>query len=69
MPQARATIYIDRLIWAGHEFLDLARDQSIWKKGTTMLRDKGIGLTIDVLKPLLLSLAKEKIKEKLGVQL
>lgn len=61
--------YIERLTWDGHEFLDLSRDQSIWKKGTMMLHDKGIGLTVDILKPFLLSLAKEKIKEKLGIQL
>jgi Hypothetical protein (DUF2513) len=42
-----------RLTWKGHEFLDAARNDSIWQKTTGAVRSKGISLTFDLLKELL----------------
>jgi hypothetical protein len=42
-----------RLTWSGHEFLDAARDESVWQKATGTVRSKGLSLTFDVLKELL----------------
>jgi len=42
-----------RLTCKGHEFLDAARNDSIWQKTTGRVRSKGISLTFDLLKELL----------------
>jgi len=49
-PNGVATI---RLTWKGHEFLDAARNDSVWQKATGAVRSKGLSLTFDVLKELL----------------
>ena len=46
------------LTWQGHEFLDAARNDTIWRKSLGTLQKAGIGATKEVLVPLLLSLAK-----------
>lgn len=47
---------IIRLTWAGHEFLDNARNDTIWKKALSMIKDKSISVSFDVLTSLLKSL-------------
>jgi hypothetical protein len=42
-----------RLTWKGHDFLDAARSDSVWKKVTDSMRSKGLSLTFDLLKELL----------------
>src|SRR5207245_11663571 len=42
-----------RLTWKGHDFLDAARNESVWKKATGKVRSKGLSLTFDLLKELL----------------
>lgn len=42
-----------RLTWKGHEFLDAARNESVWQKTTGTVRSKGLSLTFDLLKELL----------------
>jgi hypothetical protein len=44
---------IFRLTWSGHEFLDAARNESVWQNTTATVRSKGLSLTFDVLKELL----------------
>ena len=41
------------LTWSGHEFLDAARNESVWQKATGTARAKGLSVTLDVLKELL----------------
>ncbi len=48
---------IQYLTWEGHEFADAARDETRWKKAKS-IADKGGGITLDVMKELLISLAK-----------
>lgn len=38
------------LTWQGHEFLDLARSESIWKRTLEKFGETGSGLAIDLLK-------------------
>lgn len=49
-PSAEAT----SLTWAGHEFADAARSDTVWNKTKLVIKDKvgsvGIGLLIEVLK-------------------
>jgi hypothetical protein len=50
-----------RLTWKGHDFLDAARDDTIWKKG----RDKVVGavgtVTLDIMKEVLISIARDTL--------
>jgi DNA-binding transcriptional ArsR family regulator len=46
------------LTWQGHEFLEASRDDGLWKKAKDTALSKGGGLTLDVLKAVLVELAK-----------
>lgn len=41
--------YIQRLTWAGHEFLDNARDDTVWNKVTSTIKNAAITASFDVL--------------------
>jgi hypothetical protein len=47
---------IIRLTWAGHEFLDNARNDTIWRKAISIIKEKSISVSFDVLSSLLKSL-------------
>lgn len=49
---------ITMLTWAGHEFLDAARDDTRWKKAMTIVGEKGGAVTIGVLQAVLVGLMK-----------
>lgn len=49
---------LSSLTWEGHEFIDAARDESRWNKAKSIVAEKGGGVTLDVLKALLVKLAK-----------
>lgn len=53
-----------RLTWEGHEFLDAARDETVWKK----VRDKLEAVGTNVALPVLTSLLTDYTKQKLGIQ-
>ena len=46
-----------RLTWSGHEFLDAARNDSIWKKA----KEKASSMNFELLKELLLNLARQQL--------
>lgn len=48
------------MTWKGHEFLDAARDASIWEKAKARLGGTFKTVTLAVLQELLVSLAKQK---------
>jgi len=50
-----------RLTWAGHEFLDAARNETIWKKAIERLKNVGGNVTLSVLEKLLEKLLKEPL--------
>ena len=50
-----------RLTWNGFEFLQNARNESIWKKAIKTLGDKSISVSVSILSELLKSLIKETI--------
>ena len=41
---------LKRLTWEGHEFLDKARDETVWNKAKSIVKEKGISLSLDALK-------------------
>ena len=52
---------IIRLTWVGHEFLDNARNDTIWRKATSLIKDKAISVSFDVLASLLRSLVSDSL--------
>jgi len=46
------------LTWVGHEFLEAARNDTVWKKAMDIVKEKGGTITITVLSQLLSSLMK-----------
>ena len=54
-----------RLTWQGHEFLDAARDDTIWRRGKERVMKAAGGLTFD----LLLAALKAEIRDRTGLDL
>ena len=51
-----------RLTWAGHEFLDAARNEALWEQAKRMVFEKTGGQAMEVLKAVLVSLAKKALE-------
>lgn len=49
------------LTWSGHEFLSSAKNDGLWSKAKSLSLDKAGVLSFDVIKDLLISLAKDKL--------
>jgi hypothetical protein len=47
------------LTWSGHEFLDAARNDTIWNKAMTKLKDQAASVPFEVLKTVVLQASKE----------
>lgn len=47
----------EKLTWAGHEFLDAARNDHVWSKTKEVIKEKGGSIPFEVLKGLLLKIA------------
>ena len=52
-----------RLTWAGHEFLDAARNDTVWEKAGERIKKSGVDVTISLLQELL----KQLLKQSLGL--
>ncbi|HEY1601732.1 MAG TPA: DUF2513 domain-containing protein [Pirellulales bacterium] len=52
---------VSSLTWAGHEFADAIRDDSVWKQAQETVKVKGGGFTFEVLKDLLASILKTAV--------
>lgn len=50
-----------RLTWEGHEFVDAARNETVWKKTKAKVMERGGGLTFELIKSLLMSLMKQHV--------
>jgi len=53
-----------KINWQGRDFIDAARNDNIWQKAKSFIKKQGVGLSLDVLIPLL----KKYSLEKLGLQ-
>ena len=56
-----ASISTRRLTWDGHEFLDLSRNDKLWKKALEEVKKAGAPFTLDILKGLLLFWSKKQL--------
>lgn len=45
--------FVRRLTWPGHEFLDAARNETLWTRTKGNLSNAGVSATFDLLKTLL----------------
>ena len=50
-----------RLTWAGHEFLDAARDNTRWKAAKSKVLESTGGLTFEFVKAVLIDLGKQAL--------
>ncbi|OYU03990.1 MAG: hypothetical protein CFE47_29070 [Pseudomonas sp. PGPPP1] len=60
-PDRVIKVYPFSLTWSGHEFLSAARNEGLWGKAKSLSLDKAGVLSFDIMKDLLISLAKEKL--------
>ena len=49
------------LTWAGHDFLDAAREQTRWDKAKHLVKDKAGTVSFDVFKQLLINLSLKAV--------
>jgi hypothetical protein len=54
-------VYPFGLTWQGHEFLEIARNDDIWKKAKDIAKSKLGALPFDVIKALLISMTKNMV--------
>jgi hypothetical protein len=52
---------ITEMTWAGHDFLDASRNDTVWNKAEEIIKSKGGGFTLEILKPLLTKLLSEQV--------
>lgn len=52
---------VRKLTWEGHDFLDAARDDTLWEQAKKLYKEKAGGLVFDSLKECLLRLAKSSL--------
>jgi hypothetical protein len=57
----RFAIIIEKLSWEGCNFLDDARNESVWQKTMEIVKDKGGSVSVGVLIQLLASVAKQLV--------
>ena len=54
-------VYPFSLTWQGHEFIEASRNDKMWSKAKTLIKSKSGAISFDVLKALLISMAKETV--------
>ena len=54
-------VYPFSLTWQGHEFLEASRNDTFWNKAKEIVKTKSGALSVDVVKALLIKLAKESV--------
>lgn len=50
-----------RLTWSGHDFLDAAKNDTVWNNAKEIVKDKGGSIPFEVLKALLIKLASSLV--------
>jgi hypothetical protein len=53
--------YIHNLTWAGHDFLEAARNDTVWHTAKEKLLKSGVSWTFELLKETLKSLARQQL--------
>jgi hypothetical protein len=53
--------FIDGLTWEGHDFLEAARNETLWRKAVDRIRSAGAAATIETFKLVLRKLSMEAL--------
>ncbi len=53
--------HIHNLTWAGHDFLDAARDETVWRTAKEKVLKPGASWTFELLKEILKGLARQQL--------
>jgi hypothetical protein len=53
--------FIHNLTWTGHDFIDSARNDTVWRTAKEKILKPGVSWTFDLLKEALKALAKEQL--------
>lgn len=56
---ASPTAIPEALTWAGHEFLDSVRNETVWRKLKAVMKDKGLTLPFSVMQTLALRILEK----------
>ena len=51
--------YAANLTWEGHEFLDIARNDNVWKSASEKITKKLVSISFDMLKIILVDIATD----------
>lgn len=57
--EAVPQVIVKRLTWDGHEFLDSARNQTVWARTKAIVREKGGDISFTLFRELLIGTARE----------
>lgn len=57
----RGAPFVKGLTWEGHEFVEKSRDHGLWEKAKELAKEKSGGIAIEIISPLLTSLAKKAL--------
>lgn len=52
-------IWPSRMTWQGHEFLDAARNETVWRQTWDVVKARGGGIAVEVLKQLLVKVSTQ----------
>jgi hypothetical protein len=54
-------VHIKGLTWEGHEFLNAARNDTLWKRAKDQVTSKGGAMTLGILKAVLIEMGKKAL--------
>jgi len=60
--RGQRVVLLFRMTWAGHDFLDAARDETLWKKAKTTVMKPAASFTFEIIKEFL----KNEIRARFG---
>lgn len=64
--ESDTNVFVLRLTWHGHEFLDAARDEDRWKEAKAVVKSVG-SFTLEILKAILIDLGNNAARSMLGL--
>ena len=59
-------LFVNRLTWQGHEFLDAIRSDAVWQKTKKSFLSQGISMTFDLVKSVASDVAASYLKSTIG---
>ena len=51
-------IVVNRLTWQGHEFLDAARNEPVWREAKALMKDKLVSLPFEIVAQLVVQILR-----------